>query len=405
MKYDLQSYVDTEFAGACSRLVDVGDKRIVLMPDTPEGVAGNAQYHFLARILPHAEELTVKIQWPSTTRSTLPGFLYPGNENFSNILHQVCYRSERLDDWYRIEDAVAVPGGAEVRLPPSDSPHYLSVGIPFPADRYERLICDLASSDLCEVEQIGSSRGGNPLHGLFFRDRSVAPRGLFLLQAYQHHTEWAGLFILEKIARGLATGEMPCGEFAWAIVPCINVDALLGGWREDCMYNPTEEDTCGNFNRDWDTFRYPETTSARDYYCRVAADIPVLHGIDIHMGWSSSKHSGGGLTVSRDGVLGPRETKRERGFTDAFFDKVPIEPFAWEVTEPNRPNFAAWVWREFSVPGQTLELSRFQGHRVDGGSYPVDQKYYESLGAPIHSSLVDFYMAEVSRSEKGSLAV
>jgi hypothetical protein len=386
--------VETDFPQACGKVVDHVPGRVTMVPDTPANVPGNAQYFFLTCVLPHEDELALRIEWPQGSATDLPGFLYPGNANFAAVLPRVCFSSHDLEHWCRIGTAAGNPSGAEIRLPPSGRVRYVSVGIPYPVSRYERLLRDLRASGACEVAEIGRSRNGRALHGIVFPAPGPRCRGTFILQGYQHHTEWAGLYLLESLARGLADGSVEAGDFAWAIVPCVNVDALYGGWREDLMHIGQGNGKCGNFNRDWADFDYPETRSARDFFRSQAERRPVVHAIDVHMGWSSPGHSGGGLTVFVDGGLPGDVAAREAAFMEAFFAAVPIEPFAWRVSDPERTNFAAWAWREFGVPGQTLEISRFEARGPSGSPEALSQAYYEGLGPAVGRNLVDFFSRE-----------
>jgi hypothetical protein len=366
-----------------------------MAPDTPESVPGNGQYFFLTRVLPHAEPLSLEIEWPQNNTTDLPGFYYPGNVNFAKVLAEVCFSSRDRETWERITEVEPTSIGVRVRLQPNAEPLYFSIGVPYMAERLERLIGMAEGSEYCQVEKIGKSRNGRPLFGLLFEPSPGRPcQGLFLLQGYQHHSEWAGLYVLDTLVRGLVSGAIDGSGFAWAIVPCLNADALYGGWREDLMHTHSGNGKCGNLNRDWSEFEYPETRAASGFYRRLAKRWPVAHGIDIHMGWSSPVQSGGALTVFKKDLLPEKMALQEAAFTQSFFKQVPIEPVAWEVTEPERTNFSSWIWREFRAIAQTMEVSRFKAFDQAGRSGAVCQAYYESLGRYLANSLVRFYAGE-----------
>lgn len=376
----------------CARVLESHPDKVRLAPDTPDSIPGNAQYYLLAKVLPHRQPLEIEIHWPQSTTTHLQGFQYSRNENFSTVLEKICFISPDRKNWKRSTNARPTETGAAIDLPPSSGPCWLSVGIPYFKEDLKELMSVLGSSDRCELKQIGKSRLGRPVHGIWIPP--VEPdtcSGIFLIQAYQHHTEWAGLHAMDQLLRKLAAGSIESGNFAWSIVPCINVDSLFGGWREDLVHLEVDLPNGGNFNRDWKAFLHPEVRATRDFHRANAARFPVLHALDLHMGWSSRKSSGGGLTVFRQNQL-PLETHvRERQFTREFFKRVPIENFPWEVSATDRANFAAWVWREFSAIGQTVEISRFRGLDEFHQPTEVSQAYYRNLGPCIARALADFY--------------
>jgi hypothetical protein len=377
----------------CARLIERRAGLLVLAPDTPESIPGNAQYAFIATLPPRGRPLRLRIQWPDTRHTGLRGFDYPNNHNFAAVLPDILFTSPTGLEWRRV-DGKPLPDGAELAVPAGDVPLRVSVGVPYFESHYMRLIRHAAASGDWEVRETGASRGGRPLHGLLRRPRAGgACRGLLVIQAYQHYSEWAGLHVVDQLVRRLADAVPGADRFAWAVTPCINRDALAEGWRGDRMHNGDGVDwPCGgNFNRDWDAFRHPETRAAAAFYRDIAEEYAPLHGLDLHMGWSSPEHSGGGLTVFRPGHLPEELAAIERRFTGNFFREVPIEPFAWENSERRRPNFAAWFTRSFNAVGQTVEISRFRGFDAAGKPQPVSQAYYQSLGPRMAAALSRFY--------------
>lgn len=365
---------------------------MVMEPDTPTEIPGNAQYYFLATIEPHGEPMELEIRWPSRQETRLSGFHYPGNENFRTVLNRVCFSSTDGSNWERLTRCRLTGSGVCVILDPSPVTRLVSVGVPYATSRLEDLLAGLTDRGDCRVMRIGESTNGRPLHGVFIPPRQTGRcRGLFLLQAYQHYSEWAGLHALDAMLR--SPHEWPPGfrDFAWAIVPCVNVDGLHAGWREDRLHRECDLSSGGNLNRDWDRFDHPETRAARDFYLSCAAEYPVLHALDLHMGWSHQHRSGGGLSVFKENELPGESREREQRFTRHFFSQVPIEPFAWRITQTHRPNFSAWIWRQFGSIGQTVEISRFTAFDDNGTAQPVSQPYYQSLGNRISKALASFY--------------
>lgn len=387
-----ETMITNDFPEACAQVIESGEGWVALAPDTPETVPGNSQYHFLTKVLPHPIPLRVRIEWPQNNTGTLPGFYYPANHNFASVLHRICFTSKDLCAWQLEKSATPTGTGLEITLPPSEEPLYLAIGIPYAAMLHTELLDDLRAGGNCEVAVIGHSRMGHPLHSVLFPPATGRPcRGVFLLQGYQHFSETAGLYALNALARGLADGSIERGPFAWALVPCVNVDSLHGGWRADLMYTANSEGKCGNFNRDWLDFAYPEVQAARSFYNSVAARWPVLHALDFHMGWHSPETTGGGLSVFIDGTVPGDFAARERAFVDLFFQKARMEPFAWPVTRPERPNFSSWVYRQFGALAQTVEISRFSALDEELRPIPVSQQYYESFGPAAAAALTEYH--------------
>jgi len=365
-----------------------------MMPDTPASIPGNAQFHFLTRVSPHQETLRIDLEWPGDDVNPPPGFGYPDNQNFREALPWVCYQSEDLDCWERLETVETTGTGVAIHLPPDSRARYISTGIPFSPERYESLLAAAEESPHCEVGPIGLSRLGRPLYGIRVRPSEAPALGTFFLQAYQHHTEFAGLHVLDSLLRGMMDGTIDRGRFHWAVIPCLNPDALYGGWREDLRHVSKEKGKGGNFNRDWQAFDYPETRAAREFFLEMARRDRLLHALDCHMGWSDTGRSGAGLTVFVDKSLPPELARRESRFVEAFFSAVPLQPFAWKVSDVNRPNFAGWILRTFETLGQTLEISRFEAVSPEGKPCPVDQSYYPRLAHSMVSCLTSFYTSE-----------
>lgn len=383
----------TEGPGLCARILSQSPQEYVLAPDTPDAIPGNAQYALQCRVAPHAHPLPVRIAWPQHQPDPAPaGFDYPGNENFASVIPQILFLRREGKPWQQLAPTESTPDGARLLLPPSDQTCHLSVGIPFTIDQLNDLVEQGASVPSFQQYALKATTAGRSIPAFLVSPaRGQSCRGLFLLQAYQHHTEWAGAHALAALLRLFADQPEAAGPFTWAIIPCLNVDALHGGWREDRLHSCDQSPLGGNFNRDWQTFHFPETRAARDFFLNCARHSDLLHGLDLHMGWSNHRNSGGGLTVFDPDSIPAPTIATERAFAQTFFDHVPIEPFPWVRSSPDRPNFAGWMWRRFQCIGQTVEISRFRAFTPKGQPTAVSQTYYESLGPAMARALNEFY--------------
>jgi hypothetical protein len=374
----------------CATLIERRDDRLVLGPDTPDTIPGNMQYTFLLR-LPSGEPHRIEIVWPHHETNLRPGFDYPHNANFGDVLERVLFLRRDGEGWQRLTDAVARPHGAEVLIPAQDRPAWLSVGIPWFACDHDALIDFARGDDRWRVEEIGNSAEGIPLHGCF---RPASPsgktKGLFMLSAYQHYSEWAGPHALDEFIRNPPAGS---DAFDWAVIPCVNMDALHRGWRGNLQHQPEPPDAehNGNLNRAWNPPCLPETRAAASFFQRSADISPPLHALDLHMGWSTPDRGGDGLTVYHPGELPESLDQHIRRFTDAFFQHVPIEPFAWQNGRLQAASAATWFTREWGIPGQTLEISRFRAFKADGAHAPVSEAYYRSIGTATAETLIAYY--------------
>ena len=373
----------------CATLLEQQGKRCVLGPDTPESIPGNAQYVFLLH-LPRGEARTLDIVWPHRETPARPGFDYPHNTNFSEVLDQVIFLQTPGNDWQQLTTVRQRPQGVAVDIPALDRPAWLSVGIPYFASAFEALMDVLRNDTRWQVETIGTTPEGRPLHGCLRPARTNDSRGLFLLTAYQHYGEWAGLHAIDALMRTLPP---EADAFTWAVVPCMNPDGLYQGWRGDRMHrgDALNEAHGGNLNRAWNPPCLPESVAASDFFKKAATLAPPLHALDLHMGWSNPDHSGGGLTVYHPGEIDPDMAAHMHRFTNAFFETVPIEPFAWEHSRIQGPGATPWFTRELGCPAQTVEFSRFQAH-FHGASapQPVSTPYYRAMGPLIAKHLIQF---------------
>jgi hypothetical protein len=373
----------------CAEQIGVDNDRPVFTPDTPESIPGNAQYVFLLH-LPSGEARGLDIVWPHRETLPRPGFDYPHNANFSEVLDQIIFLQTEGGDWQRLTTVSPRPQGVAVDVPALDNPAWLSVGIPYFAHQYERLIRGIQCHADWDVRSIGNSPEGRPLHGCMRPAKTAKSKGLFLISSYQHYGEWTGLHAIDTLLRHLPP---EADAFSWAVIPCMNPDGLYRGWRGDLMHrgDAVNEAHGGNINRSWNPPCLPESIAAAEFFRGAAQKERPLHALDFHMGWSNPNHSGGGITVFHKGELDDGLDAHLREFTEAFFKTVPIQPFAWEHSRLQAPGAAPWFTREFGCPAQTVEFSRFQAHLPGGPPQALTAEYCRKLGPQIAQVLCAAY--------------
>ena len=377
-----------------AKILDSSPDHLILSPDTPENIPGNAQYALVVTLAPREQDLHLRIVWPPNREKALDGFDYPHNHNFSQALPEVLFLRAPGENWQRVQPSEKLADGVALNIPAHSKPLEFSVGLPYFQSDFERLQTNLENSPW-QKSIIGHSRQGRPIPA-YYRpaDTSLPAKGTLALTGYAHYSEWAGLQMLDAL---LQTNwqELPGAEqFAWAIVPALNVDALAGGWREDPMY--TREDPSlpggGNLNRAWNPPCRPESRAAASFLEKTHTISPLLHLLDIHMGWSRMDHSGGGLTLFKEDEIPPELAAKEQAFTEKFLREVPIENFPWEHSRREGMNAASWAVRTFGVLGQTLEISRFRAFDGNKTPLPVSEDYYRNLGPQAARTLINFHV-------------
>ena len=197
---------DLKGAWECCRILagDESENALVMAPDTLPRIPGNAQYVFTTRLPPDHNVRTLRILWPGEADEALPGFDYPDNANFAHVLPQILFHSPDTRRWDPLAGTRSIPGGTEVALGGLDPASWIAVGTPYFDFRYRELVAFAHSAPDWEVTRIGRSSEGRPVHGFLRRPATAsACRGLFILQGYQHYSEWASLHALDTLVREL----------------------------------------------------------------------------------------------------------------------------------------------------------------------------------------------------------
>jgi hypothetical protein len=253
----------------------------------------------------------------------------------------------------------------------------------------DALVTNAKSNADAQVESIGTSPRGNPVHGITIGDPDTC-EGSFAITAYQHYSEWAGVRVAGSMVDYLLSDSASKlrQRWCWRIYPCLNIDALLHGWEADRLQTEGV-----NMNRDWSAFTMPETRAVRDHIGAIAGSgVAIRHGLDLHMGWHSRDTCGAGLTVFNDQVTPRSLVQQQQQFAELLMASADYTDFIWHAGGIERPNFAGWFTRTYGVPGQTLEISRHRWRRRSDGRWVAPCIDLErALGVAIVDALSAFH--------------
>ena len=146
-------------------------------------------------------------------------------------------------------------------------------------------------------------------------------------------------------------------------------------------------------NRDWEAFKMPETIGARDYIKKfIAGGDRLLHGMDLHMGWSSRKRSNACMTAMRKGAAPEAIIERQEVFAKHVFSNCDwTKEEIWRSAHKDGIPFYHWAVKELGVAVQTAEFSRhmiWECARQDWGR--IRQEHEERLGVQFAEALGSF---------------
>lgn len=378
-------WLSPQIPGGCAR-IDMSGPLPRLRPDAPVEIPGNAWYAFLVGVAATDGPRDIELCWPAVKPWSASD--YNNSESFAEVLDRAIFMDRSDGQWRRIEQVTRTDAGAKITIPPGPADRRLAAGMPVtPRDLDETLSFARASKG-ARVEQIGLAPQGTPLHAIVL-DGCEDAAGTFVISAHQHFSEWAGVRMIDAMLHHLL--DEPCqrlGRYRWIFYPCINADALAHGWRGD------PHRTAGiNLNRDWERFQQPQTQAVRDHLlAELDNGPPLLHALDLHMGWHSRDTCGAGLTVFEEGKSPRSLIDQQADFTRWFHQRVDYTDFVWHHGDVGRPNFAAWIYRTFKRPGQTLEVSRHRWRlRADGRWVPPSVALQRRLGVAVVENMACYY--------------
>ncbi len=379
-------WLSTQIPGGCAR-IEHGCAPPRLRPDGPGTIPGNVWYAFMVGVGATEADREIDLVWPATGQWSASE--YGDNRSFAEALDRAVFIDADDGQWRRIEQVALRDDAARITIPPGPANRRLAVGMPVTDRDLDALLDFARQAEGARVDLIGRAPQGTPLHAIVL-DRPEDAAGTFVIAAYQHFSEWAGHRMIDAMVRYLLSepGRPLRRQFHWVFYPCINADALSYGWRGD------PHRTAGiNLNRDWGPFEQPQTRAVRDHLrAETAGGAPLLHAIDLHMGWHSRETCGAGLTVFEEGKAPPALIDRQAAFAHWLYDRADYTDFVWRHGDLDRPNFTAWAGRTFGRPGQTLEVSRHRWRmRADGRWVPPSVRLEQNLGIALARSLATFY--------------
>ncbi len=356
---------------------------LVIRPTCPAQTSGNHWFACTAALDATEHPIVVRIAWPPVTGG-MDGE-YAGNHPFADVLDRVIFIDQGDGYWRRVQSTERTDDGVRLTLAKGASGRRLAVGMPVGPGDLDTMVTNAKSDANAQVESIGTSPRGNPVHGITIGNPDTC-EGAFAITAYQHYSEWAGVRVAGSMAEYLLSDDASelRQRWCWLIYPCLNIDALLHGWEADRFQTEGV-----NMNRDWSAFSMAETRAVRDHLGAIAGSgVTVRHGLDLHMGWHSRDTCGAGLTVFNDEATPSSLVRRQQQFAERLMANADYTDFIWHAGGIERPNFAGWFTRTYGVPGQTLEISRHRWRqRKDGQWVAPSIEREQALGVAIAGAL------------------
>jgi hypothetical protein len=211
---------------------------------------------------------------------------------------------------------------------------------------YDKLLEQLARRGRGNRFVLGQSLDGRPVEAV--RLGNAEAPCLVILLGRQHPPEVTGAIAMDafslKIAALVRSGAIDQKQFQFLIVPLLNPDGVARGhWRANLGGV--------DLNRDWGTFKQPETRAIGDWLARLPADVRPVLMLDFH-------------STNRNVfyVQGEEAAAHGRRFLAAWLgEKVTAfqdYPFSIEPRDAN-PGAATtknWFSAKYGIPAFTYEV-------------------------------------------------
>jgi hypothetical protein len=254
-----QGSVQFDFEGASRSTCYVEDERTLSILVTPE---------HLPPINPSP--------WYAFRYSAAKGGKLTVNVRYVGARHRYAPKWSGRGEPAMLSVAEAKDGSAvSITLPPGEG---IVSGQPLvTSDHYDQLLRQLAQSGKGKRIILGRSHDGRPIKAVRLGNAD-APR-LVVLLGRQHPPEVTGATAMDAfsltIARLIRSGAIDGKKFQFLIVPLLNPDGVARGhWRANLGGV--------DLNRDWGTFKQPETRAVGDWLARLPAEVRPVLMLDFH---------------------------------------------------------------------------------------------------------------------------
>lgn len=212
--------------------------------------------------------------------------------------------------------------------------------------RYDELLGQLAQTGSGSRVILGQSHDGRPIKAVRLGNAS-APR-LVVLLGRQHPPEVSGAVAMDSfsltIARLVRAGAIDGRDFQFLIVPLLNPDGVARGhWRANLGG--------ADLNRDWGSFKQPETRAVGDWLARLSAKVRPALMLDFH---STNRNlfyvQGDEANVQGKAFLAAWLGSKEEAFAGYPFT---IEP---RDANPGSGTTKNWFNSTYGIPAYTYEV-------------------------------------------------
>jgi predicted deacylase len=316
--------------------------------------------------------------WYAFRYSAAKGGKLTVNVRYVGARHRYAPKWSGRGDPAAFSVAVAKDNNAvSITLPPGEG---VVSGQPLmTAGHYDKLVGQLAKSGRGSSIILGRSHDGKPIKAVRLGDAD-APR-LVVLLGRQHPPEVTGAMAMDAvsltIAKLIRSGAIDGKQFQFLIVPLLNPDGVARGhWRANLGGV--------DLNRDWGSFKQPETRAVGDWLARLPAKVRPVLMLDFHStnrnlfyvqgdeasaqgktfltAWLGGKES---AFVGYPFKIEPRDANPGSGTTKNWFSATyGIPAYTYEVgddAEPLAVRGAAEALAQNMIPALVLALKETPG--------------------------------------------
>jgi hypothetical protein len=323
-----QGRVDFNFEGASRSSCHVEDERTLSILVTPD---------HLPPINPSP--------WYAFRYSTAKGGKLTVNVRYVGARHRYEPKWSGRGEAAPLSVAVEDDGSAvSITLPPSEG--IISAQPLMTSAHYDKLLGQLAQSGKGRKIILGHSHDGRPIKAVRLGNAN-APR-LVVLLGRQHPPEVTGAMAMDafslKIAKLVRSGAIDRKAFQFLIVPMLNPDGVARGhWRANLGG--------ADLNRDWGSFKQPETRAVGDWLARLSAEVRPVLMLDFH---STNRNlfyvQGDEANAQGKAFLAAWLGNKESAFKGYSFK---IEP---RDANPGSGTTKNWFNKTYDIPSYTYEV-------------------------------------------------